>query len=254
MTYYLSIAAYCPAILLPGLINLLNAYPDFVHLMSRYPLFKFNPRTSQGFRIWILIQFSFPVLLFVLFFPDTHLFFSSENASGLTLLPYLKLYIKAILVGISFNAAVTSTANLGPLSLNLKSAYDLFLRISYTKIDNEELTQNHEFWKTFQKSLGSSGKEQIHQGLYTLSMHFKANDSLLLQQEIDVINNQLKKIFITKKSIENIAKKIVGLINGNVDAQDLILILSDFELYDLVAQLKPSKSRKKIEIEAAQKK
>jgi hypothetical protein len=122
MTYYLLIAAYCVAVSLPGFINLLNAYPDFVHLMSKYPLFKFDLRKSLGFRIWIIIQFSFPLLLFVLFFPDTNLFSPSENTSGLTFLLYLKLYIKAILVGISFNAAVTSTANLGPLSLNLKSA------------------------------------------------------------------------------------------------------------------------------------
>jgi hypothetical protein len=114
--------------------------------------------------------------------------------------------------------------------------------------------RNHKFWKTCRKSLGSSNKDQIRQGLCTLSNYFKEHNSLLLLQEIDVINNQLKKMLLPRRSLERIAEQIIVLINGNVDAQDLILILSDFELYDLVIQLTSSESHEKIEIEAAQKK
>ena len=94
---------------LPGIVNIIAAWQELNQQCRFLPFFK--PHKSLGFWIWLLLQFTAPILLFWWIGP-----LNSKPTID------VKLIFEAVGLGIGFVAVLNASTEVGTLSFKLKSS------------------------------------------------------------------------------------------------------------------------------------
>ena len=156
--------------LLPGLLNCIQAV--YVLLRSN-PKIKglifFNPLKSKGFIVWIVSQFIIPSLSFYF------LFLHNKEVES-------NFIVSSIVFGIGFIGVVNSTTYFGPFTVNIKSIYDIFLRVAFWMIENEQEKDNKTaiFWSSFRHELQAIPLSDLINGLNQLVFYIQSQKKRLL--------------------------------------------------------------------------
>ena len=200
--------------IIPGIVNIIVAGQELNQKCRFLPFFK--PHKSWGFWIWLLLQFTAPILLFW--------WIASLNSK-----PTIDLILisKAIGLGVGFVAIFNATVEVGNLSLEIKSLYSSLVDIAYRLIADKQTRRTAEFWDNVEQELNKSNINLIS-GLNYLAYYFSCDSSLRqnqqkLQEKIDKLN-QIKNITQQAEQV----KEITNLIMFNVRRNDLPIVLSKF--------------------------
>ena len=206
--------SYILIAIVPGIVNVIVAGQKFNQQCKFLPFFK--PYKSWGFWIWLVLQFTIPILIFWVI-ESLH---SKPNIDFV-------LMSKAVGVGVGFVAIFNANVELGIFSLEIKSLYNLLVQIAYLSISNEQTRRTAAFWYELEQELNQSNAN-LTTGLDYLENYFTSDLSLHQEkQEQQEKLNKLKQIRSTTPQSEQI-KKIKGLIMMNVRRNDLPEVLTNF--------------------------
>lgn len=205
---------YIGIAILPGIVNIIAAWQELNKQCRFLPFFK--PHKSFGFWIWLLLQFTAPILLFV-------------TVSSLTSKPTinLKLVFEALGLGVGFVVVLNAKTEVGNLSFGLKPVYNFFIEIAYDLIADKQTGNTASFWTAFEKELNESGTN-IGAGLNYLKNYFTSDISLKQKpKELEEKLNKLDQVQRKTPQKEQV-KEIKSLIEMNVRRNDLTKVLKNF--------------------------
>ena len=200
--------------ILPGIVNIIAAWQELNQQCRFLPFFK--PHKSLGFWIWLLLQFTAPILLFWWIGP-----LNSKPTID------VKLIFEAVGLGIGFVAVLNASTEVGTLSFKLKPVYNFFVDIAYNLIADKQTRRTAKFWNDVEQELNQTGANLIS-GLNYLENYFTSDPSLRRkQQELQEKLNKLNQIRSTTPQSEQV-KEIKNLIMMNVRRNDLPEVLINF--------------------------
>ncbi|HCF30289.1 MAG TPA: hypothetical protein DEV81_24520, partial [Cyanobacteria bacterium UBA11049] len=191
-------------ILIPGILNLLQAGYDLSEnrQIKSYPFFR--PWRSPGFWLWLLLQISFPSIAFYLFFPLDSLKID------------ILMYVKAALFGICFAELMNSTTS--SVIISIQTHYNFVIKIAYWMIENEQGSTSRRFWYDFQTELSrQNSQENILHGLnyfrYSFQEYININSSEIvtqIEQLIQLVDSQWSNFTHEDRA------RIIELVKGNI--------------------------------------
>ena len=203
---------YIGIAIIPGIVNIIAAWQELDEQCRCLPFFK--PHKSWGFWLWLLFQFTAPILLFLGINP-----LKSKPAIDLTLI------FKSIAIGISFLAVLNANTVMGNLSFGLKPVYDYFVHIAFDLITKEQNGRTTNFWHDVKEELNQSGANLIA-GLNYLETYLEIS----LHRKPQELQKKLNKLEQArgKTSLAEQVKEIKSLIETNVRRNDLPDTLKNF--------------------------
>lgn len=205
---------YIGIAILPGIVNIIAAWQELNKQCRFLPFFK--PHRSLGFWIWLLLQFTAPILLFLGVNP-----LNSKPTID------LKLVFEALGLGVGFVVVLNATTEVGSLSFGLKPVYNFFVDIAYNLIANKQTGRTAAFWHDLEKQLNQPNTNLIA-GLNYLENYFNSDPALRRkQQELQEKLNKLDQARRKTPEQEQV-KEIKSLIMMNVRRNDLTEVLNNF--------------------------
>ena len=205
---------YIGIAILPGIVNIIAAWQELNKQCRFLPFFK--PHRSLGFWIWLLLQFTAPILLFLGVNP-----LKSKPPID------LKLVFEALGLGVGFVVVLNATTEVGSLSFKLKPVYNFFVDIAYNLIANKQTGRTAAFWNDLEKELNQPNTNLIA-GLNYLENYFNSDPALQRkQQELQEKLNKLDQARRKTPKQEQV-KEIKSLIMMNVRRNDLTEVLNNF--------------------------
>ncbi len=205
---------YIAIAILPGIVNIIAAWQELNKQCRFLPFFK--PHRSLGFWIWLLLQFTAPILLFL-------------GVNPLNPKPPidLKLIFEALGLGVGFVVVLNATTEVGSLSFGLKPVYNFFIDIAYNLIANKQTGRTAAFWNDLEKELN---RPQINliAGLNYLENYFNSDPALRRKQQ--ELQEKLTKLDQARRKTpkQEQVKEIKSLIMMNVRRNDLTEVLNNF--------------------------
>ena len=205
---------YIIIVILPGIINIIVAGQKFNQQCRFLPFFK--PHKSLGFWIWLVLQFTIPILLFWYI-----AFLNSKPNIDLALIS------KAVGVGVGFVAIFNANVELGILSLESKSLYDLIVQIAFILISKEQTRRTADFWHEIEQELNQPNTD-LFSGIDYLEYYFSCDP--FLKQNPQKLREKLNKLDRVRNITQNVeqVKEITNLIMFNVRRNDLPKVLAKF--------------------------
>ncbi|NJO21010.1 MAG: hypothetical protein HC838_14565 [Spirulinaceae cyanobacterium RM2_2_10] len=197
MNPLLEVAIKLSVALIPGVLNLMVAL-DELDQQARFLVF-FKPIRSLGFWLWVAIQLAFPAVFFWYFLElatkpiqdVANLQFILEEAAG---------------KGIIFIAVMNARVELGPVPLNIKALYKVFVQQAFRLIDRNQADVTSEFWTEFEVALLQRSDDELDAGIRYLENYFALG--LRPAQEKKDYEDKLQQI----KQEAHRAKKVSALI------------------------------------------
>lgn len=206
---------------IPSLLHLLSSLDGFWRECRQLPFFRFWQHT--GFWLWCLFQLILPSLAF-------WFMFSIDKKPAIDGF----LYIKAGLFGIGFFGFVNATPQIGPVVINIKSYYNVFLKIALAMILKKESGRSAEFWREFENELLNLQIDNIIYGLSFLESYINADATFnksLKDSEIDKLTEEhLRLLNLAKRKKPRVeqSKAIINIYKQVIRNQDYSKALKAF--------------------------
>jgi hypothetical protein len=213
--------------LIPGVLNAFIAYEELADRCRILPFFE--PFRTPGVWLWVLIQVSFPAVLFWL-------------ALGLTVRPEINawLLIEAIAFGAGFTAILNASITIRARTYSIKPIYDRFVQIAYVVIRNSKQGDRAlEFWGEVEAALSQSA--DLAEGLQYLEDYFAVEASFALRPE-----DYTAKLEEVRTTFDReVQAKLIKSLLQKVRRERLYGILRRFQITDgLLAKFFPRKLSK----------